>query len=102
MTAPSFSPSEQPEEPPCVAATLAWCNEMRAKYGRGEPLERLPKGKRKEPESCPCGKSTGLSVGPLSYGLIGKGSRLNLPELVSEFVREFDGGRLPQYDEDVP
>jgi hypothetical protein len=83
-------------EPAFVAATLAWCNEIRAGKGM-EPLERLPKGARKNPMSCPCGAATGLYVKSYRYGDDHLGA-LPLPNAVIEFVAAFDLGVLPQYD----
>jgi hypothetical protein len=90
-------------EPKYVAETLAWCNRMRAERGK-RPLKKLPKGKRVDPSSCPCGKATGLSVSyseirsqwsPQSIGTSVGGSP---PDAVIEFMHAFDMGRLPQYE----
>ena len=76
------------KEPEYIAKTLAWCNRYRAKQGL-EPLDRLPKGKRSDPRSCPCAEATGLVV-TKTYDI--------LPSYVITFVKLFDDGRLPQYD----
>ncbi len=86
-------------EPGFVAETLAWCNERRAEKGM-EPLDRLPKGDREDPASCPCGKATGLWVDNRTFGPTQSLHQANpLPQEVIEFVEAFDGGDLPQYDE---
>lgn len=93
-------------EPGFVAETLRWCNEQRKAQGK-RPLRKLPKGKRKDPMSCPCGKATGLSVNNYdAYPMLPSGrpsqsykKRIVLPSAVKEFVREFDFGQLPQYEE---
>jgi len=87
-------------EPAFVAETLKWCNEHRARRGL-EPLKRLPKGKRGDSNSCPCGSATGLVVGPtLCWELLQPTGcrRFPLPTPVRLFVEHFDDGRLPQYD----
>lgn len=87
-------------DPPFVAEALAWCNEIRATKG-WSPLDRLPKGKRDDMLSCPCGRATGVYVGLANWGpSLSDATRFGLPPSVVVFVREFDDGRLPQYDED--
>lgn len=88
-------------EPSFVAETLAWCNEMRATKGM-EPLDVLPKGRRYDGASCPCGKATGLHVTTNALYENTEGIPLLLgpiPKSVAVFVKSFDAGRLPQYDE---
>ncbi len=94
----------EPNEPEFVAATLKWCNERRAEQDLG-PLDALPKGRRKDDHSCPCGAATGLWVGTDYYkdDSLSSSSRMSLqlhdlPSEVMEFVAAFDAGRLPQYD----
>lgn len=82
-----------------VANTLRWCNSQRKKQGK-KPLKNMPKGHRNNPESCPCGKASGLRVGNSRYfkdqfDQDGK----DLPYSVKEFVAMFDGLGLPEYDE---
>lgn len=91
------------EDPPFVAGTLAWCNERRAEKGM-DPLEQLPKGTRSDPNSCPCGKASGLFVGGLYWGETAEEAFYAsighwLPRVVTDFVIAFDAGELPQYDE---
>jgi hypothetical protein len=83
-----------------VEHTLAWCNTMRQEKGM-EPLEKLPKGEMGNPSSCPCGTATGLRVRTRSYyDPANPLSQLEtLPVPVREFVRLFDQGYLPEYDE---
>lgn len=81
-------------EPSFVAETLAWCNEMRAAKGE-PPLDELPKGRRGDPRSCPCGRATGMLVVNSYSAYLGQ----PLPSPVLKFVRAFDNGLLPQYDE---
>lgn len=86
-----------------MAGTLDWCNEVRVEQGK-KPLKRLPKGRRKDPLSCPCGKVTGLHVGRCNaYEVLHDGhpawhSPRRLPAAVRDFVYAFDKGRLPQYE----
>jgi hypothetical protein len=84
-------------EPWFVAKTLEWCNEIRVEKGQ-EPLERLPKGEREDPWSCPCGAATGLYVGNTTCGMSPEDGH-PLPGAVVEFVKAFDNRELPQYDE---
>lgn len=91
-----------PDEPDFVAGTLVWCNEKRAEKDL-QPLDRLPKGRRGDPGSCPCGTATGLLVEWRSYGIT-HDDMLDWPSLpldVILFVEEFDAGRLPQYDIEI-
>lgn len=92
-------------EPSFVAETLAWCNEKRRERGM-EPLERLPKGLRDDPRSCPCGKATGLVVWTYEYSADWSPGMKNfdaqtLPLAVTEFTVAFDRGELPQYNDDL-
>lgn len=88
-------------EPSFVAETLVWCNERRKEKGM-EPLDKLPKGKRGDPKSCPCGKATGLSVGVVTYAIpdVNVGPILYVTQDVTNFVTAFDVGHLPQYEEE--
>ena len=86
-----------------IEATLAWCNEQREKKGDA-PLTELPKGHRFDPNSCPCGKATGLFVErsmAFPYNEEGKIDRnyanaVKLPPLVSRFTRVFDDALIPE------
>jgi hypothetical protein len=82
------------DEPGYVAETLAWCNKRRKERGK-KPLKKLPKGRRYQAFSCPCGKATGLWV---ASEWIGSHARGNIPRSVSRFIVAFDAGRLPQYE----
>lgn len=106
------------EDPAFVKGTLEWCNIRRAEQGK-EPLDRLPKGFRQSPASCPCGAASGVIVGSTvwiteeEYVNVGfnaayaytNARRSNepmeervLPSDVKQFVQHFDNGDLPQYD----
>lgn len=88
-------------EPAFVAETLAWCNERRAEKSM-EPLEKLPKGKKGDSSTCPCGAATGLYVYEDFYTTsrpMHRADRVDTPLCVIEFVSAFDNGDLPQYDE---
>jgi hypothetical protein len=88
-------------EPAFVAETLAWCNEIRAGKGM-EPLACLPKGKRHDPSSCPCGKATGLLVFSFyARERAGKRATRDTTRAVEDFVLAFDRRELPQYEEDA-
>lgn len=84
-------------EPTYVAETLAWCNERRVAQGK-KPLKQLPKGKRHDGWSCPCGTATGLRVGTRRYWKPDHLPSERVPAAVTEFVIAFDGGQLPQYE----
>lgn len=91
------------DDPEFVALTLQWCNERRAERSM-EPLDRLPKGRRCAPLSCPCGAATGLWV---HYYDARDGADYSIKAAttspaVKAFIRAFDAGTLPQYDEDKP
>jgi hypothetical protein len=88
------------ENQDCVKETLAWCNKQRVKQGKAL-LKRLPKGKQRDPLSCPCGEATGLKIGLSRYVpanqvlLIGAGKPL--PAAVIRFVDLFDKGYFPEF-----
>lgn len=82
-------------EPKYVAETLAWCNSLRKKDGK-PPLKRMPKGRKMDPSSCPCGKACGWDVFT-TFAARNK-VRVLMPESVIDFVAAFDNGRLPQYE----
>lgn len=85
-------------EPKYIEETLRWCNARRKEQGK-EPLNKLPKGRRGEGSSCPCGEATGLFVSYTYFTTIQHLDReINLPRSVQRFVRAFDSGKLPQYD----
>lgn len=89
---------EEGDEPDFVRATLEWCNARRQEQGQ-QPLDRLPKGEREDPLSCPCGIATGLYVDKHTFGRDDESRYDNpLPKPVELFVTEFDEGLLPQYD----
>lgn len=88
-------------DPSYVADTLAWCNEKRKEKSM-EPLDKLPKGKKGDGESCPCGAATELVVGTRTYRERYDPINSNpLPYGVMMFVESFDNGLLPQYDAEV-
>lgn len=87
-----------------VNGTLKWCNRQREKKGK-KPLKKLPKGEKLNPESCPCGRATGLHVDMESAidnhsGLYVDHVRIPLPKSVKLFVKMFDNGQFPEYVED--
>jgi hypothetical protein len=91
---------------PIVQATLDFCNERRAEGGQ-PALTELPKGTREDPESCPCGKATGLHVDLTFYCEQNEYSAVDmdlslqkpLPGEVQTFVENFDSGHYPELDE---
>ena len=89
-------------EPPYVAKTLAWCNDIARK--RGLPTHtKLPKGYKGDYESCPCGQVTGFHVGYHRCERYEKDCEkpietIDTPPFVVLFAKDFDGGKLPQYD----
>lgn len=87
------------DEPAFVAETLQWCNERRAEKGK-KSLKKLPKGIRRDANSCPCGEATGLTVFADAYReqVDSYEGELPVPSCVTEFVQAFDGGQLPQYE----
>lgn len=84
-------------EPRYVAETLAWCNKRRKEQGQAA-LEALPKGRREDPKSCPCGKATGLDVLLETAMGLHPWRKYTLPRSVRRFVKAFDRGDLPQYE----
>jgi hypothetical protein len=86
-------------EPQYVAQTLAWCNRKRAEQGK-KSLTRLPKGRRGDGYSCPCGKAVGFWVGheEFEYKEEHDISTEPVPRSVGRFVAAFDDGRFPQYE----
>lgn len=90
-----------------VEATLQWCNDRRIEQGK-EPLAKLPKGRRRDPTSCPCGEATDLAVGMYCYlaptsttsdlDPDGADGSESLPPEVQHFVELFDTGALPEYE----
>lgn len=87
-------------EPAFVQETLNWCNRHREAQHK-TPLSRLPKGYQGDPETCPCGTATGLTVRTMFYEDPEAGTTLLLPKAVQEFVIAFDTGKLPQYIEEA-
>lgn len=87
------------KEPAFVAETLSWCNTQRIQQGKS-PLKRLPKGRLRDGESCPCGTATGLFVTRTKfYKAVNSVDAIGgLPESVKAFVDAFDEGLLPQYE----
>jgi hypothetical protein len=82
-------------DPDYVPKVLAWCNDLARKQGK-PTYERLPLGYRGDGESCPCGQITGWHVGVLFCER--EDSMITTPDFVRDFVRDFDAGKLPQYD----
>lgn len=80
-----------------IEGTLDWCNEKRMQGGL-ELLDELPKGRKDDGYSCPCGAATQLYVGNTTYGDEEENCNYPLPEVVEEFVALFDRGILPQFD----
>jgi hypothetical protein len=94
-------------DPPYVAETLKWCNEIRKDRGMG-PLDKLPRGIRYDNSSCPCGRATGVCVeewgwydpkGFKPHEHVNSSKATKVPIDVVTFVVSFDRGYLPQYDE---
>lgn len=85
-----------------IQSTLDWCNELRAKQGL-EALTELPKGRLRDPFSCPCGSATNYYVGFEAARFLGSVADafvdINLPEVVRKFVVLFDNGQLPQFED---
>lgn len=88
-------------------ATLDWCNKMRVEQGK-EPLSELPKGRRGDGASCPCGAATGLNVGRFYWTEGGPGAKIivrednnQLPVAVQLFVAKFDDGQFPELDSNI-
>jgi hypothetical protein len=81
-----------------VKAAIEWCNEIREKNGQ-EPVSDLPKGRIRDPDTCPCGQLTGTKVFEEVYFERAeiKGTMRRLPQEVTDFVRKFDRGEYPQY-----
>lgn len=84
------------KEPEYVAATLKWCNERRKEDGQ-KPLKKMPKGHKRDGTSCPCGKASGVYVGIFDW-YRDTWPVHKLPKFVTEFVNDFDAGKLPQYE----
>lgn len=89
-----------------IQGTLAWCNQKRAEKNQA-PLLTLPRGKRVDPATCPCGSATGLWVSGSGYSYeiidvavltIDYDTREWLPQAVQDFVDLFDHGHLPQFE----
>jgi hypothetical protein len=81
--------------------TLGWCNQMREEREVGPPLQALPVGIPRDPETCPCGKATGLHVdlydayASRDHFVEDKPPLEKLPDDVAEFVRRFDNFQFP-------
>lgn len=92
-----------------VNRTLGWCNERRKDKGL-KPLKDLPKGKRWDGASCPCGQACGYYVGYREYfdqipgatasDYMAESAIGPLPDEVEIFARQFDQGSFPEYDEE--
>lgn len=91
---------DKAEKERLIAGTLEWCNAERAKQGK-EPLTELPKGRVRDPLSCPCGTATGLWVGRHTFCSTDEKRyrdkpEYDLPIVVSLFTQEFDDGTFPE------
>jgi len=81
---------------------LEWCNKIRTERGK-EPLDALPKGKRNDGNSCPCGTATGIFVGCMGWAETKHNydnhinSKRNV-SAVAEFVPRFDSGEFPELE----
>ena len=90
------------KDPYYVKDVLRFCNKLRRKDGL-KPLDKLPKGFRGDPRSCPCGKACHYAV----YGdqaerinpATGKWEVVPVSKAVTRFVGAFDNGDLPQYED---
>lgn len=85
-------------------AALEFVNEVRRDTGR-EPLSELPKGYRGASRSCPIANALNstfdANVGPRSIVLTPPGGpvyRTTPPEAVTQFIKRFDAGRIPELD----
>lgn len=92
------------EKQECVKDTIAWCNTIRKSQGR-PPILDLPRGKRGDGRSCPCGEAAGVIVGRMFYRPSNNTDESpfsekdnELPVGVSNFTWLFDEGQFPQYD----
>ena len=73
---------------------LAYVNRIRKKLGK-KPIKRLPKGDKKQPDSCPIRNGLGFgSVGDLF--ITGLGMELKTPRYVAKFIHDFDSGKHPE------
>ena len=72
-------------------AALAWAQE------HGYEGDELPQGVRGEPDMCPLARATGMEI--LGELCIGEGFVGPLPELVQEFIAEFDRGSIPELED---
>lgn len=99
-----YVPLTQQRKAELIEATLKWCNDVRATKGK-KPLKKLPKGNKKDPQSCPCGKATGLTVfttfalannSPNNDHHIIDNHHIYLPPLVTQFTVQFDRGNIPE------
>lgn len=99
---------DEAEKERLIQGTLDWCNHIRAQENKPQ-LTKLPKGKIRDGESCPCGKATDLYVGrtvflPIkehrqaivrnSPPKISDGEKL--PRVVQEFITQFDKQEFPE------
>lgn len=89
-----------------VKETLEWVNRERAALGFGGPLDDLPKGITGECKHCPIARALGYdaevsSVEVFYYGYPEGDIVVELPECAVQFVRAFDDGDLPEYDENA-
>lgn len=89
---------------------LAWINQVREEHSIGAPLDAIPLGTRRSMAACPI--ANGLAYGaPTILAELTSGCAwihddegvevvdLLMPIDVRAFVRRFDRGDLPQYDE---
>lgn len=88
-----------PDKDELIQGTLDWCNSIRNEQGM-KPLTQLPKGQRYNTTSCPCGAATGLMVGArIAFDTLG--GKIELPDVVREFVVHFDAGSIPELEDKV-
>lgn len=86
---------------------LSWVNEERARFGLS-PIDQLPRGSTHSPDDCVIARALigtpwKVSVGPetvryYTTSSSWQGVTVKVPDFVTDFIVDFDRGRLPHLD----
>ena len=83
-----------------IKETLDWVNRERVACSIGEPLDDLPKGECGHAGRCPIAMAllADMVLPTAIWFEPGDLAHWPLPAHVTQFIRAFDAGDLPQYD----
>jgi hypothetical protein len=82
--------------------TLEWCKANLLPGLKAEDIKEMPPGRPSKSMSCPCARLTGFCVGISVYSREVGGRSEVLPNIVSDFVKQFDATTAPPSIEVLP